>query len=326
MVKDGKLTDISAISNKYVYDKTDDKWVKSNDAEKFLTKRGGIRNKFIGKMTYAKGILERLDFLDVGEVDTRSRTRKKVNTISFHTTEGKAKAQVFYFTGHENITERQHSRRYNAQSSKELAHQETLKVFQHYRPTFIGILKTNIRKMGSIKANIGTNVIYRKQTPNGFVETTPVPHFTKNKTITNEDAVEKNIDEMITELWNKISEFMENGSGWNPYEFINTSLKFFKYKVIVGSSFLPLPKWLSSKKCCRNNKNDDMECFKWTVLMAKFFDKVKCRKSSKFTPKPYKELENEIKFPDHIPADELFPYSINNIEKFEHLNQRLLCI
>ena len=46
-------------------------------------------------------------------------------------------------------------------------------------------------------------------------------------------------------------------------------LNFHKLKLTQGSSYLPLPDWILSKKAVINLKNgDDGKCFKWAVLAA----------------------------------------------------------
>jgi hypothetical protein len=40
------------------------------------------------------------------------------------------------------------------------------------------------------------------------------------------------------------------------------------YSPIRGSSYMPLPKWIASKKACVNPQNDDDKCFMWAILAA----------------------------------------------------------
>ena len=46
-------------------------------------------------------------------------------------------------------------------------------------------------------------------------------------------------------------------------------INFHKLNLTRGSSYLPLPDWILSKKAVINPKNEkDEECIKWAVLMA----------------------------------------------------------
>ena len=55
-------------------------------------------------------------------------------------------------------------------------------------------------------------------------------------------------------------------------------INFHKLKLTWGSSYLPSPDWLSSKKAIINSKDEeDKECFKWGVLMALHHENIDLR-------------------------------------------------
>ena len=77
-----------------------------------------------------------------------------------------------------------------------------------------------------------------------------------------------------------------------------------------GSSYLPLPDWLASKKAIVNPYNDDKECFKWWVIAVK-----------NAGMKDPQRVSNLRKFTDNYDWSELeFPVSIKDIGKFETRN------
>ena len=41
-----------------------------------------------------------------------------------------------------------------------------------------------------------------------------------------------------------------------------------------GSSYLPLPEWLASKKAIIKPQNEDQECFKWAVITASRWEDI----------------------------------------------------
>ena len=51
-------------------------------------------------------------------------------------------------------------------------------------------------------------------------------------------------------------------------EFLYLDVNFHQLNLMRGSSYLPLPDWLASKKAIVNPHNDDEECFKWSVITA----------------------------------------------------------
>ena len=51
-------------------------------------------------------------------------------------------------------------------------------------------------------------------------------------------------------------------------EFLYLDVNFHQLNLTRGSSYLPLPDWLASKKAIVNPHNDDEECFKWSVIAA----------------------------------------------------------
>ena len=51
-------------------------------------------------------------------------------------------------------------------------------------------------------------------------------------------------------------------------EFLHLDVNFHQLNLTRGSSYLPLPDWLASKKAIVNPHNNDEECFKWSVITA----------------------------------------------------------
>ena len=51
-------------------------------------------------------------------------------------------------------------------------------------------------------------------------------------------------------------------------EFLYLDVNFHQLNLMRGSSYLPLPDWLASKKAIVNPHNDEEKCFKWLVITA----------------------------------------------------------
>ena len=93
-------------------------------------------------------------------------------------------------------------------------------------------------------------------------------------------------------------------------EFLYLDANFHQLNLTRGSSYLPLPDWLASKKAIVNPHNDDEECFKWSVIAAE-----------NVGMKDLKRVSNLRKFMDNYDWSGLeFPVSIKDIGKFETRN------
>ena len=66
----------------------------------------------------------------------------------------------------------------------------------------------------------------------------------------------------------KIDDFNQNGSGWIYNKLAHIQVNVIKYKPIKGSTYFPLPSFISNKKSCINVKNNDDKCFLWSVIAA----------------------------------------------------------
>ena len=93
-------------------------------------------------------------------------------------------------------------------------------------------------------------------------------------------------------------------------EFLYLDVNFHQLNLMRGSSYLPLPDWLASKRAIVNPHNDDKECFKWSVIAAE-----------NAGMKDPQRVSNLRKFMDNYDWSGLeFPVSIKDIGKFETRN------
>ena len=103
------------------------------------------------------------------------------------------------------------------------------------------------------------------------------------------------------------------GSGSSRFvfnEFLYLDVNFHQLNLTRGSSYLPLPDWLASKKAIVNPHNDDEECFKWSVITAE-----------NAGMKDPQRVSNLRKFMDYYDWSGLeFPVSVKDIGKFETRN------
>ena len=100
----------------------------------------------------------------------------------------------------------------------------------------------------------------------------------------------------------------------------NPALRNSKLNLTRGSSYVPLPDWLTKKKAIINPKNSDMECFKWAVIAAMKWEEIgnNPERVSKL-----RRCEGDFDW-----SDIEFPVSFRDINKFERNNEisvNILC-
>ena len=87
-----------------------------------------------------------------------------------------------------------------------------------------------------------------------------------------------NLNQIVLEMINNISYQIENPALLNSRfifeEVLYMDINVHQLNLTRGSSYLPLPDWLASKKVIINPKNTDQECFKWAVIAALEFQNI----------------------------------------------------
>ena len=96
---------------------------------------------------------------------------------------------------------------------------------------------------------------------------------------------------------------------------LHMDIDFHRLNLTRGSSYVPLPDWLTKKKAIINPKNSDMECFKWAVIAAMKWEEIgnNLERVSKL-----RRYEGEFDW-----SDIEFPVSFRDIDinKFERNNE-----
>ena len=99
------------------------------------------------------------------------------------------------------------------------------------------------------------------------MEATDKAYF-HSETYTNLEAtdVEEIPFKMIKEILNGIANFQLKGSGWYFKEVLSLEIHTVDHKPMKGSSYIPLPDFITKKKAILNMLNKDEKCFLWSVL------------------------------------------------------------
>ena len=77
--------------------------------------------------------------------------------------------------------------------------------------------------------------------------------------------VEKLIDKYVKKIIEDLEAFQKNGSGWYFKEVVQLEIHTVENGAMKGSSYIPLPDWISNKKAIVNIENKDEKCFLWCI-------------------------------------------------------------
>ena len=104
-----------------------------------------------------------------------------------------------------------------------------------------------------------------------FSESTQILNtFFHSETVENLEGTDESViyDRSIQTIEERIQNFNQRGSNWRFQRVLSLDIHFTDFQPLRGSTFLPLPRKIASKKAVINMKNDDDQCFKWSVVRA----------------------------------------------------------
>ena len=158
-----------------------------------------------------------------------------------------------------------------------------------------------------------------------FSESTQILNtFFHSETVENLEGTDESevYNRSIQTIEERIQNFNQRGSNWRFQRVLSLDAHFTDFQPLRGSTFLPLPRKIATKKAVINMKNDDDQCFKWSVTRA-------LNPVEKYSERITKELKDQserldwrgLKFPvklDHIVIFEKFNPAISiNVFGFE---------
>ena len=122
--------------------------------------------------------------------------------------------------------------------------------------------------------------------------------------------VHKLIRKCVSKILEELETYQKNGSGWYFKEVVQLETHTVMYNPNKGSSYIPLPDWISNKKAIVNIKNKDEKCFLWCILRYLY-----PRDSNK------ERLTGLKKYEFSLNTNGIdFPMKLKDISKFEKLN------
>jgi len=118
------------------------------------------------------------------------------------------------------------------------------------------------------------------------------------------------MDALVSYFNKRVDEFSRRGSSYVLVSIDRLTVSFVKYRPMGGSSYIPTPAWLWSKRCVVNVQNNDERCFLWAVLSALF----------PAESNPHR-INHYVQYKDRVDVGGLpFPLPPNKISVFENNN------
>ena len=158
-----------------------------------------------------------------------------------------------------------------------------------------------------------------------FSESTQIlnSHF-NSETVENLEGTDELFvyDGSVQTIEERIQNFNQRGSNWRFERVLSLDVHFTDFQPLRGSTFIPLPKKIRDKKAVINMKNDDDQCFKWSVTRALHPVEKNSERITKILKYQSERLDwSGLKFPvklDQIVIFEKFNPSISiNVFGFE---------
>ena len=147
-----------------------------------------------------------------------------------------------------------------------------------------------------------------------FSESTQILNaFFHSDTVENLEGTDERevYDGSVQTIEERIQNFNQRGSNWRFERVLSLDIHFTDFIPLCGSTFIPLPKKIRDKKAVINMKNDDDQCFKWSVTRS--LNPVE-KNSERIT----KELKDQSERLDWSGLK--FPVKLDQIVIFEKFN------
>ena len=126
-----------------------------------------------------------------------------------------------------------------------------------------------------------------------------------------------NKNEIVTAMTEHMAQQIENPALRNS-KFVSDrvlymDMDFHRLNLTKGSSYIPLPGWLTKKKAIINPRNSDMECFKWAVIAATKWEEI---------DRDHQRISKLRRYENDFDWDGVeFPVSFKDIKRFESRNE-----
>ena len=134
--------------------------------------------------------------------------------------------------------------------------------------------------------------------------------------LTSVKKIDSIINNTIGQFMKQLEEMSQNGSGGVFGGIIKTEVKMSKSKNIFGGSYVELPEKIKNKQACVNIKNDDNQCFLWSLKAYKHYDEINSKSKNEVRHYKNKKFDGSIKLPEYVS----YPVETQTIFMWEEIN------
>ena len=188
---------------------------------------------------------------------------------------------------------------------KALKPTDPMSFLEFCKPTVTRLMKSET------KVYIRLECTMKRINPADNTEETVTKSFRSQTHIVFPNYIVDTYDGFVEETLEEFARYQMDGSGWTLKSTDTLTLSSVRWVPMKGSSYIPLPVNLKNKKALINIKNQDNECFKWSV--TRFLNPVD--KNSEKMSKILKEQSEKHNW-DGISS----PTPLNEIPRFEKNN------
>ena len=185
--------------------------------------------------------------------------------------------------------------------------------FDRIRQNLIDLISRELTDLGSARVQINTWIRFRIENENEIIDRVRLPFNSRTADIFQGSDLNDIVNGMFAHMKTQIKNPALANSRFRLDELLFMDINFYQLNLTRGSSYLPLPDWVSRKDGVINPKNEiDEECFKWAVTAALHHEEIKSHPE---------RISNPRRFEDNYDWSEVeFPLSIKGINEFEKKN------
>ena len=176
---------------------------------------------------------------------------------------------------------------------------------------FLIDLLTKESRTGAVRSQSTTWIRFRKDE-----EMVELVFNSRMLNVYNLSDINEIVNAMITHMAQQIENLVLSDSKFVFDEVVRMDVDFHRLNLTRGSSYLPLPEWLARKKAIINSHNEDLECFKWSVIAATRWEEIDSH-PERITK--LKRFETDLNW-----TGVGYPASFRTIKRFESQNQILI--
>ena len=169
-------------------------------------------------------------------------------------------------------------------------------LFRDTKSMLVNQVNQDIKEYNSIKFSTGLSVQFSHDEDDGKRNIVVGQTHREQGFILDSSNVDEFYDKRTAYLQTWIEKITNTTSGLKIDHCIKLYLNIAKYKLLKGSSYIPLPEALANKKAIINVRNDDERCLEWAPKSVLYTAKNNVSNKYSYTKCPYLNMDG-IDFP-----------------------------